>query len=794
MSVNFSTFSNNNNVVSEKIDQTTSSIDLIRDQVLESIRTYFPIQTLFKPKLNMNLGLFIKDQHFFRRLAEFLNTLPKPYNGSIDDIAKELENSSIMVEIKSLLNEKFSTFSFLIYEACRHVLHDESSPNTLDDALNGRIFTFKNALIAQENPLAIQNSQKKNNIHPQSIDKIKEEGAAFIRDCLHFHLKAIRGGEKVPFKQLLTATAEKLIPFVTEITRLHMIENDRTYPQDILRGVDPSGHYPPALIAATIMEACLKVLGYQSCLLFREDLDPKVTLSMKHHIVVVKDSHQQYIVDPTYVQFHKDICRDESSLPSEPVLVLKEDEVDGYIEQNLMTKWRAIDKRIKNKSISKIEEFKLISTSNVTYNIQQLSSYTDLIPKNPELWVRNSFKRVWDIRTYHQVFHDLTYHRIFLGREGTTYKCHALVKEMQLSSLIPYLSREEIENKLKNLLTKAHLKEKNSPEVLTLFAQLPESRMDDRAYLEKGFISFFNMNKTIDTISIATNSYLKCLKQTVNPKGKDLSVIYACSGADCMSAMLATDATDFLFVDLTPLDFTSFEKNLNDFKSTRGSVFDKLFAQMNEKCGYYNHYYNYVGDSSLFGINNGMENISLKVFFNLHFSKVNLYQIALKRIEGGIEMEFPWKCDEASPIKKRKITFLAADITKPNDYPSLLKNKLQEGFDIFYMKAPFFVPRYYPNFLPFIAKSINKNGWLMTVDKMVTMDEVSPDECLLQNDLKFKLIQKTEQIQALEKCLMRPSDPFGIKAQKYDFQTTRINRLPGVDHTYWLFINLRQKK
>src|SRR3569832_268824 len=102
--------------------------------------------------------------------------------------------------------------------------------------------------------------------------------------------------------------------------------------------------------------------------------------------------------------------------------------------------------------------------------------------------------------------------------------------------------------------------------------------------------------------------------------------------------------------------------------------------------------------------------------------------------------------------RTRKLTFLTADITTPATYPALLKSKLKEGFDIFYMKGALAAPKSYPQFLPHLAKSMNPGSWLMTADKTAQMEAVNPEQSLRVHDLNFAL-HKQEEPRLLEELM-----------------------------------------
>jgi hypothetical protein len=124
-----------------------------------------------------------------------------------------------------------------------------------------------------------------------------------------------------------------------------------------------------------------------------------------------------------------------------------------------------------------------------------------------------------------------------------------------------------------------------------------------------------------------------------------------------------------------------------------------------------------------------MENLVLKLIFDLHGIGVNVAEVSIQEEESCIRIEFPWQYHGDAVSKKRSVTLISADITKPSRYPPSLRKKLSEGIDIFYMKGAFAVPFRYHEFLPQVAQSIRSGGWLMTTDKTMTMDLINPETC-----------------------------------------------------------------
>lgn len=753
----------------------------VRERVLRTIRQHVPIETLFTPELKIDLAVFIKDQMLFRRIAEFLAPLVDKGEVNSEFIAKFFSKSDLLSEITAM-SKQDPTLLTSFYEACADVLNKKSFPNKLRAAIEGRIYTLRNAFVALHNPQAILNSQAQNQLTLQDVSSIKKEGASFIRESLNMHLNALTAPSDVSFKQQLIDTAAQLIPFVRNVTRSYLKENfDDDCPDNPLTFRNPTGYNRHGILAATVMEACLNALGHKTQLLMRSDLEPKMTLSTAHSIVEVTAPDQsKYIVDPCYVQFHKDVCLDQSSVPTFPVLVLAENEIDRYIEENLMHHWRANNELVNKRNKVAIDTlFK--QDQHLPFRLQEYLP-EGILPPNREAWVKTALTRVWDFRTHAPMICNMGFQEIFLGLEGgNTYDS---IRAMGIGALTHYSSLQVVEDRLKNMLRDPKLRGQNSSEALSLIAQLPTKK---RGQYER----LFDIDPNVKGIDITLNAYFRFLRKQVNPQGKDKRVIYACSGSDCTSVLLATDAQDITFVDLTENTFYNFKLALKTLKeSSEREIRKKLEGAAP---GFFDRRMRYGGGISQYQ-EGKMEMIDLpfKLFFDLREIGVDLNKVVLTPNPkgAGIRIDFPWQYHGAAASRNRSLTLVTADITKPNEYPDLLKRKVEGGFDIFYMKAGFRVPQQYPEFLPHITKFMKEGGWLMTADKTFFMEAFNPETCLEQNNLLF-LHQESEELRLFEENLRPPYHPT-CTISLLD-QIVRKNRSPGSDISYWSILSLRQK-
>lgn len=766
---------NLSNLNSNGLPRIEPSMTRILDIVLKTIRNAMPIETLFTPELKINLTQFIKDQRVFYKIATLLRPLSKTEDIDINVIEKVLQESDLLADIQALFSKDPAPYLKLLYEACLDVLQSKSLPGELKTDIAGRIFTLKNGLIAQHTPDVIRKSQEQNKISPQTEENIKKGGAHFIRESINLYFQIIETPKNPSFKEELILVVNQLIPFVQKITRMYLEEHGEHCSNNPLTFRNPKGYNHHGLVAAAVMEVCLSALGYSTRLLKRCDLEPKVTLATAHRLVEVNALNgSKFLVDPTYLQFHKDVCLEETELPTAPALVLEEGEVDAYIEKQIMPHWKSNLQRIAASDQEAIKKLKK-NDQLIALTIKHLSLPLEYVPSDPKAWVRKSFKRVWEISNYSPVLYSRVFEDLLQGT-GQKKKSYEFIKAMTLANLANRSSCSEIEKELDALLQDHKIQKKNSSQALSLIAQLPNARRNK-------YQTLLDLDSRLK-VNPLLNAYVCSLKKLVNPEGKNLKVIYGCSGADALSVFLATDAEEVIFVDMTQTSLEKFPIAIDQIYNQMDQLKPKLDAQ-----GFDEGLRVYMGSlSNHFEGVHTMENLAEKFLINLWALKAE--KVSFTSEEGCVQIDFSWQYKGAVSPKKRRVIFITADLTNPEKYPPLLQKKIEQGFDIFYMKGAFLVPNSYPQFLPYLAKFLNPKGWLMTTDQTVTMEKVDPTPCLTPDFI----VQESEEKKSFEKTLIHESDPFQeLDLLKIYPPHQRLLRNPGTDSSYWSILTLRQK-
>lgn len=750
--------------------------------VLKVIRSHMPITSLFKPELKLDLALFVRDQQLFYRIAQLLAALPEE-EWNEEAIANRFETSDFYALIKNLFNDP-SIYLPFFWKGCVDVLRNQSTSSKIREAIEGRIFTLKNALIAQQNPKWISDGQQKHKVLQQSEEVIKEVGVSFIRESLYFHLLALKASE-IPFKEQLKSVITQLVPFTRRITRAFLLENGKNCSDDPLTFRNPSGYNIHGHCAAMIMEASLNALGYETRLLLRTDLEPKVNLAAFNTIIEVTSlDGRHYYIDPCYVQFLKDVYTQDHPLPTDPFLLLEEGEIDSFIEEKIVAPWKANYRRYKAGDQQLFMQLKA-NDQWLAYMFNDIGLIAEAAPLNPEEWFRKSFQRVWKPQGYTFVATKMAFQDLFQGN-STQQRTYQLLKPMGMLALIKeHDSTQAVTERLDGLLKAKTHQRQNSFAALSCIGQLQEKQ-------RANYASLLDTDPRNELVDAAVNAYFRALRAQVNPQGKKLTALYACAGADCSSILLATDAQELLFVDLTPVRLRDFESVLKILLDQQ--AFKKAVSAL-DKEGYFATRRRFLSAMSELTSQGQhlMHHLVLKLFIDLEQAGVDSKKITLSEQGGAITLNFPWQYYGDRTPKMRTLVYVQADITQPHKYPLTLQEKLAKGIDIFYLKGAFFVPKFYAQFLPTIAKAINPQGWLMTTDMTNLMEPFDPMPCLEKISLKFQ--RKTnETISRLEELMELPFNHFGSLTMLEEYPPDqRHDRIAGCGLTYWTILNCRQK-
>jgi hypothetical protein len=761
--------------------------DPLRDRVLELVRDKLPLEMIFNPSLHLDLRTFLQDQVLIHKLVSHFFASEHPQALSVHELILHFEALAEFNQFFSSFKNDPEAYKALFCQSCQEMVKSDAKlPHSLESVLQGRIFTLKNALVAMRMPEAILESLKKKKLPLLSTEVIKAYGATYIKSLLHLHFEHLKRAVNPDFRQTLNHVCRQLMPFVNAVTSLYLKESGKGEISAISQFRNPTGYNYHGHTGACVMEACLRALGYETFLIARCDLNPRVTLATAHSLVAIEDPKGgRYLVDVAYGQFLEDVYLDPMIGPKLPVLVLEVGEVEAFVDEVLMKPWQTSFKLISSDDVAEIRKAQR-QEKEILYMADRMLP-KDVHPDSMPVFAKKSLVKIWDYTTYHFVFSHINRDEIFhqgVRQIAPLVALPNLIGHMGFSDLIDYRSHIDIQGQLTEMMKQ---KEVALDKILPLIAQLPRNQ---RAPFLKLLDCDDRLMQSEAKLDLIINAYLCSLRKLINPEGKNLKVVYGCSGADCTSVFLATDAQEVTFADLTPVSLEHMKQALEQFSCT-----DKLYPSMEVLMKFQQTQFTasrsrLAGSSSYF--TNGkhfMPDLPLKIMFELKEMGVDLSSVALKVKEGDVILSFDWSYKGASKERRRSITFTQCDITRPETYSKVLREKLEQKIDIFYLKGAFFAPRYYDRFLPDIARHVKAGGYLMTADKTMDMEAFNPEICL---DGSFKL-QTTEEIGLLQALLEHPFDALA-SVPNLDMQPHRLNRGPGSDFTYWLQLNIRQKK
>ncbi len=192
-----------------------------------------------------------------------------------------------------------------------------------------------------------------------------------------------------------------------------------------------------------------------------------------------------------------------------------------------------------------------------------------------------------------------------------------------------------------------------------------------------------------------------------NPDHRELVGVYGGAGVDASNFFLSTDATKAYFVDRQALS----PEMLNYWKQHWEALNVNRFNNDEEDRTKYILGYSTVTDNAARGISEA----EAKILLELKALGVDPGTLEIGGEGNEIWIEFMWGYQDREPVKRR-ITFINADITRPEEYPAVLQKQLISGIDIYFQRAGLAIPVSYDEFIPVIAGAMRQGGYFLTDD------------------------------------------------------------------------------
>ncbi|MDD5681094.1 MAG: hypothetical protein PHI59_07615, partial [Candidatus Omnitrophica bacterium] len=201
----------------------------------------------------------------------------------------------------------------------------------------------------------------------------------------------------------------------------------------------------------------------------------------------------------------------------------------------------------------------------------------------------------------------------------------------------------------------------------------------------------------------------------VNPTHEAGKVaLYSGSGADILNCLLSTDTTEMYFVD---------EKEVNPV--TLANVLEYQWDALDITT-----YTRYAGNRG-YDLYETLNNIEIRIITKLKSMGLKKEDIVVEITPlGSAKIRFMWTYPGSGEMKEYCVTFIEADITEPEQYPSELNAILDRGIDIYYQRAGMTIVNAYSLFMPRIGSALKVGGYTITDDHSLLNIVRSPEEYL----------------------------------------------------------------
>jgi len=257
------------------------------------------------------------------------------------------------------------------------------------------------------------------------------------------------------------------------------------------------------------------------------------------------------------------------------------------------------------------------------------------------------------------------------------------------------------------------------------------------------------------------------IKRIVNPEGRPMTGIYGGSGADLSNFMLSTDCESAYFIDKKKVSADNLMRVCSYWQMTPDTNF----------YAYLKYWLGYGTDAFLHNIFRGIT-IEMNLMGELRALGVKKEDIVGIDTDpnGRAYIKFKWAY-HGSEKRLRTITFIDADISKPDEYPDDLKALFgldgnagsARKFDLYYQRAAQWAPDHYKRYIEIISSVIRPGGYLITDDHVNYHSEESNlrplDALLLVAGLRYTrdLLWDTDTVKFWDGITINNLRPYGWK-------------------------------
>lgn len=725
--------------------------------------SHFPLGQLFEPANKLNVSTFRESQLFFRTVAihfhDFFELYPK---GDADDLIKYFEKEQVYAQ--SGLNSGYKETFYDLIRALHAEIRDPLGKNQFSDCFFHRVYTLNTAVTAIQEPQLIVASicdiahVKFDGSRTEQLKKaVSNLGKILIKDSIRLHFRQL--SQEAPtdhddFVTNLRMCCQKSAPFLRRAT-FSFLSGKIDHGQDcstILTTYNTKGVNDTAPPACTLLQAFLGYFGYKAEIFIRMDIDPKLSVSFAHAILLVSDpfNGREVVIDPTYKQFLRELIVDfQSEGFGSDFLVLKDGDLEGMIDFLLNLRRKALSEGVRKHPLFKISEDEF----------------------------RQHFRVIWGVKGSDLVTHNLNENFFFTNEKSEPSSALCVRELLETIGLDRALSVPKMEDRVRTILQEA--KNMDSLALLERLATLDDHSM-------KLFFKTLALDPrpiVANLLPLKTVGYLLAIRELVNPSHKTgTTTLYGCSGSD-LSPLLALDTDHLYMIERTPVDGKKLQalleqQSLNEpdkitarYKEVKTNIGGLLAGQPDPKKDY--------GDV--------VANIENYIVVELASLGVDLKTVKVQKAPefNGISLSFTWKY-HGREARTYEVTWVSTHLEEPQAYPPGLKKLLDSGnVDFYFQKAANHIPQNYGKFLPRIAQSIKVGGCLLTSDyDMFGKKHASSLVCK-----QFTALEETPTIKAYKK-LFKGKLSTGWAIESPGRLEDRV--IPRMEE-YYTFVDIKRK-
>lgn len=290
------------------------------------------------------------------------------------------------------------------------------------------------------------------------------------------------------------------------------------------------------------------------------------------------------------------------------------------------------------------------------------------------------------------------------------------------------------------------------------------------------------------------------VKCVVNPENRPLVAVYGGAGADVSNFFLSTNASEAYFISW--------------YKGMLSDDLEECFNKDPEEYIYTHLQRNIYVDKAKYGFANGdalqkKDEIVAALAYELLSIGVDVKKICVDNNDGYPRIRFSWRYPGSNSENERSVTFVEADVTKPELYEDALFEGLMKGrpIDIYYQRAGMGIAGSYISknaiYIFAIEEHLKPEGYFVTDDYVYWYDYFSGRNVYMDHGGDLPCISFSEK-EVLDKEAMKRIRGMIMKENYRDISPDPYNERSVYDDTqremqisllnYGWHVRVRQKR